>query len=99
MQTPQSLSNHMKYEKPQCSPGGANYLLVKFGDDMSLELNFLTLGLDKALAESGNSYIIDTVACYNSLLIEPLAKLLGVDNRRRGSRQRLTDKSRPENRR
>ena len=70
MQTPQSSSNHMKYEKPQCSPGGANYLLVKFGDDMSLELNFLTLGLDKALAESGNSYIIDTVACYNSLLIE-----------------------------
>ena len=60
----------MKFERPQCSPGGANYLLVKFGDDMSLALNFLALGLDKALAESGNSYIIDTVACYNSLLIE-----------------------------
>ena len=70
IRAPQSWSTPMKFEKPKCSPGGSNYLLVKFGDDMSLELNFLALGLDKALAESGNSCIIDTVACYNSLLIE-----------------------------
>ncbi len=60
----------MRFEKLKCRPGGANYALAQLGDDMSLELNFLAHGLDKILREKGISYVVDTVACYNSLLIE-----------------------------
>ena len=60
----------MKFDRPKCKPAGATCLLVQLGDDMSLELNFMVLGLDRLLRESQQSYLVDTVACYNSLLIE-----------------------------
>lgn len=60
----------MKFDRPKCKPAGATCLLVQLGDDMSLELNFMVLGLDRLLRESQYSYLVDTVACYNSLLIE-----------------------------
>ena len=39
---------------------------MQLGDDMSLELNSLALGLDNILTDNGNSYVVDTVECYNS---------------------------------
>ena len=60
----------MKFDEPKCKPAGATCLLVQLGDDMSLELNFMVLGLDRLLREGQHSYLVDTVACYNSLLIE-----------------------------
>ena len=60
----------MKFDRPKCRPAGATYLLVQLGDDMSLELNFMVLGLDRLLRDGQHAYLVDTVACYNSLLIE-----------------------------
>ena len=60
----------MKFDRPKCKPAGATCLLVQLGDDMGLELNFMVLGLDRLLREGRHSYLVDTVACYNSLLIE-----------------------------
>ena len=60
----------MRFDTPKCRPAGATYLLVQLGDDMSLELNFMVLGLDRMLRDGQHAYLVDTVACYNSLLIE-----------------------------
>jgi allophanate hydrolase subunit 1 len=58
------------FAEPRYKPSGDRYLLVQFGDDASLRLNFMALGLDAALKASGTAGIVDTVACYNSLLVE-----------------------------
>ncbi|MGI9658707.1 MAG: 5-oxoprolinase subunit B family protein [Gaiellaceae bacterium] len=60
----------MRFEEPRFAPAGDQYLEVVFGDDASLELNFLALGLATAVRESGLAGIVDTNACYNSLLVE-----------------------------
>ena len=36
---------HMIYEKPRYLPGGDRYMLIEFGNEMNLELNFMAQGL------------------------------------------------------
>jgi KipI family sensor histidine kinase inhibitor len=60
----------MIFPSPRFSPSGDRYLLVQFGDDATLALNFMALGLDAALRRSGTRGIVDSVTAYNSLLVE-----------------------------
>ncbi len=60
----------MKFDEPRFAPGGDQYLQVSFGDDATLELNFLALGLASATRESELPGIVDTNPGYNSLLVE-----------------------------
>ena len=40
----------MIYAQPKFSPGGDRYMLIEFGDEMNLDLNFMGQGLASALA-------------------------------------------------
>ena len=39
----------MIYEEPRFLPGGDRYILVEFGNEMNLQLNFLAQGLAAAI--------------------------------------------------
>jgi len=58
------------YKKPRFSPGGDCFLMIEFGDDGALELNFMALGLMQAIEQSEIAGIIDSIPSYNSLLLE-----------------------------
>lgn len=73
----------MIFPEPRFAPSGDRYLLVQFGDDASLALNFMALGLDAALQASGTWGVVDTVACYNSLLVEYDADLIAYADLKR----------------
>ena len=60
----------MKFAETRFAPAGDQYVLVSFGDDATLELNFLALGLAAAVRKSGLRGVVDTNPSYNSLLVE-----------------------------
>ena len=39
----------MIYDEPRFLPGGDTFVLVQFGDDARIDLNFMALGLTAAL--------------------------------------------------
>ncbi len=41
----------MIYDEPRCAPGGDRFMLIEFGDELSLELNFFSQGLARAAEE------------------------------------------------
>ena len=41
----------MIYDRPRFLPGGDRFLLIEFGNEMNLELNFMAQGLAAAIAE------------------------------------------------
>jgi len=41
----------MIYEQPRYLPGGDRYVLIEFGNEMNLELNFKAQGLAYAIEE------------------------------------------------
>jgi len=59
----------MVYDTPQCSPGGDRFMLIQFGDELTLELNFFSQGLARAAAAEKVSGVIETAPCFSSLLI------------------------------
>lgn len=59
----------MIYQQPKFLPGGDRYVLVEFGDEMTLELNFLAQGLGAAIAESNIDGVIETAPCFASMLV------------------------------
>ena len=60
----------MIYDKPKFSPGGDCFVMVEFGDDGALELNFIALGLMQAIRRESPKGLIDVTPSYNSLLVE-----------------------------
>lgn len=60
----------MIYDEPRFLPGGDTFVLVQFGDDTRIDLNFMALGLTAALREDGTAGVIDTNPSYNSLVVE-----------------------------
>ena len=42
----------MIYQEPKFLPGGDRYMLIEFGNEMNLELNFLAQGLATAIADA-----------------------------------------------
>ncbi|MGA8753578.1 5-oxoprolinase subunit B family protein [Candidatus Deferrimicrobium sp.] len=59
----------MIYESPRFLPGGDRYMLIEFGDEMNLELNFTAQGLASAIEEQKTKGILETAPCFASMLI------------------------------
>ena len=57
------------YQKPKFLPGGDKYLLVEFGNIMTLELNFKAQGLSKAISEAKIKGVYETLPCFASMLV------------------------------
>ncbi|MCG8355359.1 MAG: carboxyltransferase domain-containing protein [Kiloniellales bacterium] len=59
----------MIYEEPRFLPGGDRYMLIEFGNEMNLEVNFTAQGLATAIEEQKTKGIIETAPCFASMLI------------------------------
>ena len=59
----------MIYDEPRCSAGGDRCMLIEFGDELSLELNFFSQGLARATEEQNIEGIVETAPFFASLLI------------------------------
>ena len=59
----------MFYDEPKCSAGGDRCMLIEFGDELSLELNFFSQGIARATEEQNIAGIIETAPFFASLLI------------------------------
>jgi len=57
------------YEKPRFMPAGDRYLLMEFGNEMNLDLNFMAQGLAALVVSSGIKGIVETAPCFASLLV------------------------------
>jgi len=57
------------YETPRFLPAGDRYILIEFGNEMNLLLNFTAQGLASAVAAAGINGIIETAPCFASLLV------------------------------
>jgi urea carboxylase len=60
----------MKFDAPIFRPGGDRFILVQFGDDAEIDLNFLALGLTAAIKADATRGVVDTNPSYNSLVVE-----------------------------
>jgi urea carboxylase len=59
----------MIYPEPRYLPGGDRFVLIEFGNEMNLELNFLAQGLASAIARQKTKGVIETAPCFASLLV------------------------------
>ena len=59
----------MIYEEPRFLPGGDRYMLIEFGNEMNLEVNFTAQGLATAIEEQKTKGILETAPCFASMLI------------------------------
>ncbi len=59
----------MIYEQPSFRPGGDRYVLIEFGDEMNLELNFMAQGLATVIEEQQVKGIVETAPCFASMLV------------------------------
>lgn len=59
----------MIYDEPRYLPGGDRYMLIEFGNEMNLELNFMAQGLAGAIVADGTKGVIETAPCFASMLI------------------------------
>ena len=70
----------MIYDEPRFLPGGDTFMLVQFGDDARIDLNFMALGLTSALCEDRTAGVIDTNPSYNSVVVEYDPDRIGLDD-------------------
>ncbi|MGZ5906353.1 MAG: hypothetical protein ACXWKQ_13470 [Reyranella sp.] len=54
----------MIYKKPVFKPGGDRYMLIEFGDELNLALNFTAHSLGDAIAQSGMKAVIESAPCF-----------------------------------
>jgi len=59
----------MIYSEPKFLPGGDRFVLIEFGNEMNLELNFMAQGLATAIVEQKTKGIVETAPCFASLLV------------------------------
>jgi urea carboxylase len=59
----------MIYLEPKFLPGGDRFVLIEFGNEMNLELNFTAQGLAAAIVEQNIKGIVETAPCFASLLV------------------------------
>ena len=60
----------MIYREPRFLPGGDRYVLIEFGDEMNLELNFTAQGLAGVEAAVRRSRGLDINAACGQLKVE-----------------------------
>ena len=59
----------MIYERPKFLAGGDRYMLIEFGNEMNLELNFMAQGLASAIEQNKAKGVIETAPCFASMLV------------------------------
>lgn len=59
----------MIYEEPRFLPGGDRYMLIEFGDEMNLELNFRGQDLAQHVESEKTKGVLETAPCFASTLI------------------------------
>ena len=59
----------MIYDEPKFLAGGDRYMLIEFGNEMNLELNFMAQGLASAIEQNKTKGVIETAPCFASMLI------------------------------
>jgi urea carboxylase len=59
----------MIYEEPRFLPGGDRYVLIEFGNEMNLELNFTAQGLADAIEQNRIGWVVETAPCFASMLV------------------------------
>lgn len=72
----------MKYEEPRFLAAGDRFMLIEFGDEMNLDLNFLAQGLAGAVAEQKIRGVVETAPCFASLLVHYEPDLIGFHDLR-----------------
>jgi KipI family sensor histidine kinase inhibitor len=70
----------MIYDEPRFLPGGDRYVLIEFGNEMNLELNFMAQGLATAIAQNKVRGIIETAPCFASMLIHYDPGIIGFSD-------------------
>ncbi len=73
----------MIYDEPRYMPGGDRYMLIEFGNEMNLELNFLAPGLARAIVEQHIPGVVETAPCFASMLIHYEPDDISYDDLRR----------------
>ncbi len=73
----------MIYEQPKYRPGGDRYMLIEFGDEMNLDLNFMGQGLAVALEENPVAGVIETAPCFATTLIHYEPEIISYDDLQR----------------
>lgn len=68
----------MIYDEPRFLPAGDRYVLVEFGNEMQLDLNFLAQGLATVLADDRIKGLIESAPCFASLLIHYEPELISL---------------------
>ena len=59
----------MIYETPLFSPGGDRHISIEFGNEMNMDLNFISQNLGKTLLNNKVKGVIETAPCFASLLV------------------------------
>tara|TARA_Y100001970_G_scaffold294373_1_gene452159 strand:- start:64544 stop:65413 length:870 start_codon:yes stop_codon:yes gene_type:complete len=59
----------MIYDEPKFLDGGDRYVLIEFGNEMNLDLNFIAQGLSTKIKENKVKGIIETAPCFASMLV------------------------------
>jgi KipI family sensor histidine kinase inhibitor len=67
----------MIYDQPKFLPAGDRYLLIEFGNEMNLELNFMAHGLAAIVAAEKPKGIIETAPAFASLLVHYEPEIIG----------------------
>lgn len=70
----------MIYQDPKFLPGGDRYLLIEFGDEMNLELNFMAQGLAEAIVDNHVKGVVETAPCFASMLVHYEPDEIGFDD-------------------
>ena len=73
----------MIYPQPRFLPGGDRFVLIEFGNEMNLELNFLAQGLASAIAAERTKGVVETAPCFASLLVHYDPDLVSYDDLQR----------------
>lgn len=70
----------MIYDTPKILPAGDRYVLVEFGNEMNLELNFRAQSLAGEIRDARIDGIIETAPCFASLLVHYDPENLKLDD-------------------
>ena len=73
----------MIYDEPRFLPGGDRFMVIEFGDELNLELNFRAQGLAKLIADNKLKGIVETAPFFASILLHYEPDLIGFDDLKR----------------
>lgn len=73
----------MIFETPRFRPAGDAFMLVEFGNEMSLDVNFRAQGLALAVRNAGISGVVDAAPCFASVLFQYDSDVIGYGDLRR----------------